>query len=220
MFLDENGKYDFYYNAVRFEYYWVSLSTLINNGSFVFSLQYLVISLQGLLQSPVFYSFHLLDLINRLPTLKDVIRSVTMNMKQLLMTAMLSMIVIYLFAVFAFMFISDLLFDSAIDSSLLNKQGNSICTSLLHCFTSSVNYGLRVGGGMGEFLTRQTTAEYNVTPYTIRFFYDVSFFLLVSTILLNVVQGIIVDAFAELREKSDIQSIDMKNVCYICGLER
>ena len=87
MFLDENGKYDFYYNAVRFEYYWVSLSTLINNGSFVFSLQYLVISLQGLLQSPVFYSFHLLDLINRLPTLKDVIRSVTMNMKQLLMTA-------------------------------------------------------------------------------------------------------------------------------------
>ena len=75
-------------------------------------------------------------------------------------------------------------------------------------------------GGMGEFLTRQTAAEYNETPYTIRFFYDVSFFLLVSTILLNVVQGIIVDAFAELREKSDIQSVDMKNVCYICGLER
>ena len=28
---DEN-KFNFYYFAVKFEYYWVSLSTLINNG--------------------------------------------------------------------------------------------------------------------------------------------------------------------------------------------
>ena len=47
-----------------------------------------------------------------------------------------------------------------------------------------------------------------------------SFFLLVITILLNVIFGIIIDTFAELREKSGQQSEDMKNVCFICGLNR
>ena len=40
------------------------------------------------------------------------------------------------------------------------------------------------------------------------------------TILLNVIFGIIIDTFAELREKSGQQSEDMKNVCFICGLNR
>ena len=40
------------------------------------------------------------------------------------------------------------------------------------------------------------------------------------TILLNVIFGIIIDTFAELREKSSMQYEDMKNVCYICGLKR
>lgn len=35
----------------------------MQNGSFVFILIYLAFSLQGLYQSPIFYSFHLLDMI-------------------------------------------------------------------------------------------------------------------------------------------------------------
>lgn len=220
VFCDEDGKFYFYHNAVKFEYYWVSLSVLINNGAFIFSIQYLAFSLQGLLQSPVFYAFHLLDIIQRFPTLKDVIRSVTMNIKQLLMTAMLGVILIYLYGVIAFMFIPDLYFDEGIEMGLLNKAGDSICMSLLHCFLSTFNYGLRTGGGMGEFLPAETAAEFNSLAYNIRFFFDVSFFLLVITILLNVIFGIIIDTFAELREKSSMQSEDMKNVCYICGLNR
>ena len=114
-----------------------------------------------MLQSPVFYAFHLLDVIERFPTLKDVIRSVTMNIKQLLMTAMLGVILIYLYGVIAFMFIPDLYFDEGIHAGLINKAGDSICMSLLHCFLSTFNYGLRTGGGMGEFLPAETAAEYN-----------------------------------------------------------
>lgn len=158
---DEEGKFNFYHNALWIEYYWVSLSTLIKCGGFVFSIQYLAFSLQGLLQSPVFYAFHLLDVIERFPTLKDVIRSVTMNIKQLLMTAMLGVILIYLYGVIAFMFIPDLYFDEGIHAGLINKAGDSICMSLLHCFLSTFNYGLRTGGGMGEFLPAETAAEYN-----------------------------------------------------------
>lgn len=114
VFLGEDGSFNFHHNAVKFEYYWVSVSNLINCGGFVFAIQYLLFSIQGLLQSPVFYSFHLLDVIERFPTLKDVIRSVTMNIKQLLMTAMLGVILIYLYGVIAFMFIPDLYFDEGV----------------------------------------------------------------------------------------------------------
>ena len=64
----------------------------------------------------MFYAFHLLDLVNRFKTLKDVIRSVTMNIRQLLMTAMLGVILIYLYSVIAFLFISDLYFYEGINA--------------------------------------------------------------------------------------------------------
>ena len=84
-----------------------------------------------------------------------------MNITQLLMTAMLGLILIYNYGVIAFMFIPDLYFDEGIDRGLLNKAGDSICMSLLHCFLSTFNYGLRAGGGIGEFLPPETAAEYN-----------------------------------------------------------
>ena len=125
-----------------------------------------------------------------------------MNIKQLLMTAMLGVILIYLYSVIAFLFISDLYFYEGINPGLLNKAGESICMSLLHCFLSTFNYGLRTGGGIGEFLPSETAAEYNNVAYTLRFFFDLSFYLIIIVILLNIIFGIIIDTFAELREKS------------------
>ena len=112
---EENGSYSFGSLAVAFEYYWISLAYLMKDGNFLFSVQYLAFSLQGMLQSPVFYAFHLLDIVNRLHTLKDVIRSVTMNIQTLGMTAMLGVILVYIYGVIAFLFIPDLYFDEGVD---------------------------------------------------------------------------------------------------------
>jgi len=60
---DEDGRRNFGYSAVDFEYKWICLSFLMQNGGFVFILIYLAFSLQGLFQSPIFYSFHLLDVV-------------------------------------------------------------------------------------------------------------------------------------------------------------
>lgn len=112
------------------------------------------------------------------------------------MTAMLGVILVYIYSVIGFLFISDLYFDEGIDTGLLSKAGESICMSLLHCFLSTFNYGVRTGGGMGEFLPAETGASYNFLAYYVRFFFDITFFLLVITILLNVIFGIIIDTFA------------------------
>ena len=77
---DDQEGYSYGYKAVMFEFYWNSLAFLVSNGSFLFNLIYFILSMQGLIQSPVFYSTHLLDVINRFSQLQTVIRSVTMNL--------------------------------------------------------------------------------------------------------------------------------------------
>ena len=89
---------------VKMEYYWISFTFLLSNSTFKYFLVYILLSVLGLRISPIFYSFHLLDVINRFATLKNVIQSVTTNKNQLLMTGMLGIIIIYIFSVFGFTF--------------------------------------------------------------------------------------------------------------------
>lgn len=172
----------------------------MQNGGFVFILIYLAFSLQGLFQSPIFYSFHLLDVVNRFPQLQNVIQSVTLNGNQLLMTAMLGIIIIYIYSAIAFIFLFDTFYDDQVHAGLLNRKGDSICQSMMHCFLSTINYGLRGGGGIGEFLPTQTAVKENEQGFYFRSIYDLTFFLLVITILLNIIFGIIIDTFAQLRD--------------------
>lgn len=44
--------------------------------------------------------------------------------------------------------------------------------------------------------------------------------MLVGVILLNVVFGIILDAFAELRQADAERKEHMLNTCFVCGLQR
>jgi hypothetical protein len=57
--------------------------------------------------SPFFFAFHLLDIVFQFETLKAVIRSVTRNGKQLLLTVALVLVVVYFYAVVAFSFLRD-----------------------------------------------------------------------------------------------------------------
>jgi hypothetical protein len=92
--------------------------------------------------------------------------------------------------------------------------------SLLHCFFSTVTYGLRYGGGVAELQPQQTSEPWNRANYYLRFFFDIMFFIVIITIILNVVFGIIIDSFAQLRERDNFREVDIKNNCFICNLDR
>lgn len=49
---------------------------------------------------------------------------------------------------------------------------------------------------------------------------DVSFFLLVKIILYNILFGVIIDTFAQLRNKKNVMEQDKRNMCFICNFER
>ena len=125
----------------------------------------------------------------------------TLNGNQLLMTAMLGFIIIYIYSAFGFIFVYDTFYDDQVHAGLLNRKGDSICQSMFHCFLSTINYGLRGGGGIGDFLPTQTAVESNIQGFYFRTVYDLTFFLIVITILLNIIFGIIIDTFAQLRDR-------------------
>ena len=53
-----------------------------------------------------------------------------------------------------------------------------------------------------------------------RWFYDFIFFVLVLIILLNIVFGIIIDAFGDLRDKRNDLEENINGKCFICGLPK
>jgi inositol 1,4,5-triphosphate receptor type 3 len=56
--------------------------------------------------------------------------------------------------------------------------------------------------------------------YIVRFVYDFTFFLAVNLIFLNMLSGLIIDAFAELRDQKTITEEKKRNICYVCSISR
>jgi len=55
---------------------------------------------------------------------------------------------------------------------------------------------------------------------TFRAIFDLSFFIIVIIIGLNIIFGIIVDTFSQLRDEKNFIEEDNKRVCFICSLQR
>ena len=91
------------------------------------------------------------------------------------------------------------------------------CSTLLDCFISVLNGGLRAGGGLGESLVQHSREEEH---FWVRYFLDLSFFIIVIVVMLNIIFGVILDAFADLRDRDKARQEDIKNRCLICGLEK
>ncbi|KAB1251275.1 Ryanodine receptor 1, partial [Camelus dromedarius] len=51
-----------------------------------------------------------------------------------------------------------------------------------------------------------------------RVVFDITFFFFVIVILLAIIQGLIIDAFGELRDQQEQMREDMVTKCFICGI--
>lgn len=80
---------------------------------------------------------------------------------------------------------------------------------MLHCFLTTLNYGVRGGGGIGDYLPTVSYDPKLRTCFFFRFCYDVLFFIVINTCLLNIIFGVIIDTFAELRDKKAEMEEDM-----------
>ena len=93
------------------------------------------------------------------------------------------------------------------------------CNNSLYCFLTHISYGVRSGGGIGDVLPIPSYSD-NPGYYIGRILYDMVFHICVVWIMGNIFFGIIVDTFADLRDKNSIRENDINNVCYICQITR
>jgi len=78
----------------------------------------------------------------------------------------------------------------------------------------SFNLGLRNGGGIADSMN---TLHIDDPNFYFKMVFDMSFFVIINIISLNIIFGIIIDSFAELRDAQSNRTDDLINICFICG---
>ncbi|CAH2015696.1 unnamed protein product [Acanthoscelides obtectus] len=179
----------------------------ITDNSFLYSLWYFTFSILGNFNN-FFFAAHLLDVAVGFKTLRTILQSVTHNGKQLVLTVMLLTIIVYIYTVIAFNFFRKFYVQEE-DESVDKK-----CHDMLTCFVFHLYKGVRAGGGIGDEIEPPDGDEYEVY----RIMFDITFFFFVIVILLAIIQGLIIDAFGELRDQLESVKDDMESNCFICGI--
>ncbi|KAG7297145.1 hypothetical protein JYU34_020113 [Plutella xylostella] len=232
---------------------WKSPRAVLGDRELLYHCAYLLFCLMAIASHPFFFSVLLLDIVYREETLLNVMRSVTRNGRSILLTAVLALVLVYMFSIVGYMFFRDHFLlqvdqldddesfniDNCIDdpaSKYLNDGSTSStckrgprfvsvggelkersCDSLIMCIVTTLNQGLRNGGGIGDVLRAPASFE---PLYVARVVYDLLFFFVVIIIVLNLIFGVIIDTFADLRSEKQQKELILKNTCFICGLNR
>ena len=190
----------------------------LSNVDILYHLLYFGFSLLGVIVHPLFYSAHLLDVMYRFPSLQGVVMAVVLPWRSLLLTLIFILIIIYYFSIWAYVqFEAD--FRGIQVYSFVGPDNRGPCDNLASCFKSVFDLGIKSSGGIGMWLDW----IYTPSPDSInssRFFFDNLFTIVILWIMLNIIQGIIIVTFAEIREEEDSNSKDINNKCFICGKEK
>ncbi|XP_063219999.1 inositol 1,4,5-trisphosphate receptor isoform X2 [Bacillus rossius redtenbacheri] len=233
---------------------------MVTDAELLYHLVYLIFCVLGLCMHPFFFSVLLFDVVYREETLLNVIRSVTRNGRSIILTAVLALILVYMFSIIGYMFFKDD-FLVAVDDEVIPIDGDHsheqqsleetcsaddcktklnlsaytvtgpvdnrvtvsgevkerACDSLVMCIVTTLNQGLRNGGGIGDILRAPSSKE---PLFVARVVYDLLFFFIVIIIVLNLIFGVIIDTFADLRSEKQQKELTLKDNCFICGLNR
>jgi len=199
--------------STKIYYWWLCFLMALQSNRLLYLVYFNCLSYAGALYHEIFYTIQLLDIIQKFPTLTFVIQSITMNKYQLLNTALLGFIVIYIYATLGFYFLQD---DYLVGRDLETKEHR--CQSILLCFMVTTNRGLRRSGGIGDDL-EETSKDDTINFYS-RWAFDLTFFLICVVLILNIVFGIIINNFGTLRDDRRKFLDIMGNFCFICNIER
>uniref|UniRef100_A0A182YFI7 Inositol 1,4,5-trisphosphate receptor n=1 Tax=Anopheles stephensi TaxID=30069 RepID=A0A182YFI7_ANOST len=243
--------------------------SIITDAELLYHFFYLLFCVFGVLLHPFFFSILLFDVVYREETLLNVIRSVTRNGRSIILTAVLALILVYMFSIIGYMFFRDdflVPVDEEYSEAAASTTGDADCTgeptvshmvppdlveqvvqqtcsklptagsssevaessdggemkergcdSMIMCIITTLNQGLRNGGGIGDILRAPSRKE---TLFVPRVIYDLLFFFIVIIIVLNLIFGVIIDTFADLRSEKQQKELILKNTCFICGLNR
>jgi len=164
---------------------------------------FLVLSLFSLAGYHFCTSFLLLDVLFMNPTLQNVLLAVTLPAEQLMLTTVVGILVMYDYAVIAFYFV--------------RADYDDNCDTMINCTVSTIYNGMRADiGSMIEAVDVSSGSWH----WYFRVVFDLSFFVIITTVLMNVISGIIIDTFGFLRDESSLRAVYNASTTFIACLDR
>ena len=158
------------------------------------------------------YSLELLCVVKLNKTIKLIVMAIASQLSKFFSLLGFLLIFTYFYASLSYSFLRD--------EFVIEIEGGAeenVCSSLLECTFTYFNHGLRSGGGIGDILPE---VPFNNRIYWFRFFNDFIFYVIISLIVLNIMLGVIVSFFVQIREEEDFKENDIKNICFICNIDK
>ena len=189
--------------------------TVFGKGELTPFLLYLVFTIPGVIDGlRFFYSFSLLSILSLSQTLNNITKSLIVKGNSLAWSSLFTLVLLYVFAGWGFYFQRDRFYETN-----GREKPDQMCQSLLYCFLTMINNGMRWHCGVGK-ITRSESYILHFWPFVHRFAFDLLFFWLIEAIMLKIVYGIILDSFGELRQAHYLIEKDIANNCFICNVEK
>ena len=156
----------------------------------------------GIGLDPFYYTYLVTYLIYKSETLLSVLQAVWIPRYQILLTIVLMFLVTYVFTVYSYYYYA-------------SQYPDNTCYSLWACFISSYDQTFKTGSGIGGYLSTAYTVNGNKENISYgRVIYDNIQYLVIYVLLINMITGIIIDTFGDLRQKSYDRQIDYKWMNY------
>nr|XP_034327562.1 inositol 1,4,5-trisphosphate receptor type 2 isoform X16 [Crassostrea gigas] len=178
----------------------------IYNFKTIYYFVFFACSVLGTVFYGYFFAFHLLHISELNQLLKRVIAAVTTNGKSLLMVALLGLAVFFCYSLISFAFFRE---------TFLKEDDGRHCRTVYHCFITMIHHGFVDS----PYTTFEALMDNDFDKAIYVTIFDVTFFILVTTVGLNIIFGIIVDTFSQLRDAKWEIDKDMMNNCFICSRE-
>ncbi|KAM3134788.1 hypothetical protein pb186bvf_013113 [Paramecium bursaria] len=174
---------------------------------------------------PYIYTVLMLDIIKRSEDLQNIIKSITQNARNLLKFSFLGLVGLILYGVLTYNF-----FDGPFEikePNFLNEDFDEIQLRQQGLFGLSVadviNKGFRdgVGDATDEYYNSVgLTPDSDANLYWGIYFYEFTFFILFNILFTQIIFGVILDTFGELRDARQDLINEIQQKCFVCSLGR
>jgi hypothetical protein len=147
------------------------------------------------------YGFLLLEIVFQKEELRNVIKAIVIPARPLMLTFIVGMEIMYIYALVAFYRFRD------------DYDGS--CQELKDCIVTTVYQGFRQD--IGSAIAPVAPGDKLWYP---RVAFDLSYFLIITTVLMNVIFGIILDTFGALRDETQERGEYMRQHTFISTIPR
>lgn len=158
---------------------------------------YLLFSFLGTFYDQTFFLIYVLFFFMQHDLLSNVFNAIFFNITKLLSVSILGIVFVYVFC---------LVFFEIYSLDMMSSKEDEACVGIMECILD-LYVSQTIAGSMQQFQLG-------------RFITDLVYFVFFGLLFGNIVSGIMIDAFSQLRSRRDEMFDDKKNKCYICGKDR